>query len=231
MSETDLPLASTPDDPQLQVLLRRRKRAATDSLFLGVLSFLPVFGPVAAVLGLITGISCLAKGPTGRRFAIAGVILSLGGILLTTVLTVTILLPDLNFSREMAKRAKCGKNLNTLGKAVLAYQENNKDLYPADLNSLIKENLLSPDALHCPSAKDKGRTCNYFYAPPQANAPGTTVIACDLAGNHPDVRNVLHASGSVDSVRGEKGFAELMAKPENAEFAAKLRQAEGGTAK
>lgn len=45
-------------------------------------------------------------------------------------LLVSILLPSLNRARELAKRAMCGANLSSIGKAVGLYQAENNDLWP-----------------------------------------------------------------------------------------------------
>lgn len=201
----------------------RGKGLAIASLVLGITSFVVW---ITAIFGLILGIISLAKKRPGKGFAIAGIVCSC-----LSPLILGILLPYLGNAKDLAKQAKCTMNLNALGKGILMYQAENKNNYPADLNSLIKVEHLPPEWLNCPSATEKGRTCDYVYAPPEINAPlSTTVIACDLAGNHKDVRNVLHVSGSVTRMQ-EAEFQAALAKPENAAFAAKLRQAESGSGK
>lgn len=73
--------------------------------------------------------------------------------------------------------------------------------------------------------RNSGRV-SYFYHPPVPDARMNTVIACDLRGNHKDHRNVLTYDGHV-SWLSEQEFQDLLKKPENADFARALREAEG----
>lgn len=201
---------------------------AIASMVLGIASF--VFG-VTAIAGLILGIISLARKSAGRGFAIAGVACSAVCLLAYVALMVAILVPGLGHAKELAKQAKCSMQLNAIGKAVIMYQSDNNEQFPPDLNTLVRAGQPS-ELLRCPSATEKGRACDYLYAPPPADAPLSTVIACELAGNHKDgSRNVLHADGRVESMRSEPAFQALMAQPENADFAATLRQAETPSAK
>lgn len=164
-----------------------------------------------------------------KGLATAGVIFASVGLLLAGALAIAILLPSLTHGRVLAKRAQCAANLLSLSKSLRSYLDD-QDEYPVELDTALKKFPLPPKTLHCPAAQ-KGRACDYFYSQPRATAPGGALMACDLAGNHPDVRNVLYTSGTVDTIWGEEAFQKLMAKPENADFAAKLRQTEGGSDK
>ena len=121
-------------------------------------------------------------------------------------------------------RLYCDTNLSTLGTGIAIYKAEHHDQYPPDLNAIVQAGT-SAQVLRCPDAKSN-RTCDYFFLPPAANAPGTALIVCDLAGNHPDGRNCLRAWCSVDCLTTEQFQAEL-AKPENAAFAAGLKAAGG----
>lgn len=209
------PPAAAPFNPQPSA--PRGKGLAIASMVLGIAAFLL---PIAGIIGLILGIVSLAKKKAGKGFAIAGIICSVAG----PALMIPILMISLGQARELAKRASCGTHLNSIGMAVLMYQSENNDQFPPDLNALVRAG--QPAGLFiCPSAT-RGRTSDYFYAPAPTGAPLSTIIACDLAGNHKDFRNVLVASGSITNMH-EAEFQAALAKPENADFAAKLRQAEG----
>lgn len=206
---------------------------AIASVVTGVLAFIPLLfrvtpfisllGVLAGIAGIILGIVSLNIGRGRRGLAIAGIVLSLGACFLNAE-------TPHHPGRELARRARCAMNLKSLSRAIQAYQADNKDLYPADLNSTVKEMNLPPELLQCPTVAGRGRACDYFYTPPAKDAPSNAVIACDLAGNHDDYRNILYASGALGNMK-EAAFQQLMAKPENTEFVSKLRQAESPSAK
>ena len=110
------------------------------------------------------------------------------------------------------------------------YTNANNDVYPPDVTFLIADGL-SPSAFKCPSA-GTGRSCDYFYCQPQlALDPVTLVpnpaafIACDLKGNHRGLRDALTKEDKIISL-SEEEFQRELARPWNANFAAKLRQVE-----
>ena len=98
---------------------------------------------------------------------------------------------------------------------------------------------------------DHGRyRCDYFYLPPEQpeperplpetpefgtdlppmerypDVPATTIVACDLRGNHEDGRNVLYADAHVQWCE-EGEFQRELDKPANRRFAEALREHEG----
>ena len=99
-----------------------------------------------------------------------------------------------------------------------------------DLKRVTAEYMGGVQVLKCPSARS-GRTCDYFYHPPAekqtaVERPSSTILACDLKGNHPDRRCVAFVDGHCQ-VMLEEGFQDSLAQPENAAFAEALRKAEG----
>jgi len=79
--------------------------------------------------------------------------------------------------------------------------------------------------MQCPWAEGN-REFDYFYLPPAPMAPHDTLVACDYGDNHNNYQNVLFEDGSVRPMNDTE-FAEELAKPHNAAFAAALQQAEG----
>jgi len=187
----------------------------------GMLGCVPL-GLVAVILGIVA----LSKPAASRGKAVAGIVTG-GASLLVVPMLVGILLPTLARAREIAQMSICAANLNAVGKAVQLYTVE-YEAPPASLDVLIEQGLIQREHLECPSAKDGAPWPHYFYLAPPADAPGSTIIMCDLRGNHPrDGRNALTAGGSVRKFRTEAGFQSELAKPANAAFAKALRAAEG----
>jgi len=197
------------------------------ALILGLCGIVPFLGVLAGLTGVILGIVSLAKGAGRNGMAVTGIIT---GLVLPTIgtatLMVAVLVPALGHAREVAKRALCGSHLNCIGKGMVMYGAENGDAYPPDLDLLVESGMVTPKMLQCPST-DGSRKVDYFYLPPaQPNASAKTLVACDLAGNHKDGRNVLYAAGNV-KWRSEQVFQAELANPLNAAFAAALRKIEG----
>ena len=143
-------------------------------------------------------------------------------------LLIAILLPSLARAREIAQMAMCAANMNAVGKGVQLYMTDYDDAPSPSLDALIEEGLIQREHLECPSAKDGTPWPHYFYLAAPADAPGSTIIMCDLKGNHPrDGRNALTLGSSVKKFRTEADFQAELAKPANAAFAKALREAEG----
>ncbi len=106
------------------------------------------------------------------------------------------------------------------------------ELSRSRIQGLIGEGTVPRKMLQCPSAGGN-RRCDYFYLPPSADPaedpaglPRYLLAACDLRGNHRNVRNVMYAAGNVRKL-SEAAFQAELAKPINAAFAAALKKAEG----
>jgi hypothetical protein len=128
-------------------------------------------------------------------------------------------------ARKSALRSICMSNLRSLGNAVMMYENNNHGEPAPDLPALVAAQYTSSALFVCPQA-NSGRPCDYFYFPPPAGVQDGRLMMCDLAGNHgPDGRSVLTAGVSCKWVT-EADFQALLARPENAEFAAALKAAE-----
>ncbi|MFW6065976.1 MAG: hypothetical protein ACOC9S_04075 [Planctomycetota bacterium] len=93
------------------------------------------------------------------------------------------------------------------------------------MSVLVDEQLIASGHLQCPSSSHD-RQIDYFYHPPKQDAYPGTLVVCDFRGNHDGYRNFVDAGGTVSQV-SEDEFQELLKKPENADFARALREAEG----
>jgi len=207
-------------------------------LLIGVLSH--VLGPAGLIVGTVAGpaaaivvawlvIRAMFEISFGK--AILAWLPTLPVGLVVTGIVVAVLLPALMQAQQMINRTVCMSNLNTIGSYIMSYRSQNDDEWPEDLKSMVgRIHLdLDPKVFTCPclrsSNRPAGRTCDYFYFPPRSGG-NQTIVACDFGGNHGDgFRNVLRADGSVVLMSPVMFQAEQV-KPENAAFAAALRQAE-----
>jgi len=98
-----------------------------------------------------------------------------------------------------------------------------KNQFPKDLDALIEQKVIT-FPLKCPAAQST-RKSDYFYLPPADESNGDVIVACDLAGNHPNGRNVLSLNGRIRWMT-EKDLQDELQRPENAKFAEALKKAE-----
>ena len=200
---------------------------AIAAFVLGVCGFIPVIGILLGLIAIVLGIVALAKGTTSRGFAVAGIVVPIGALLLVQGLVVAIMVPSVSKARELAKEAACSSNLNGIGKALALY-DYDQHQYPPDFGPLVDKRLMPPNMLLCPGLRWETRNdqsapikVDYFYLMPTQTTPEEALVVCDFRGSHPDGRNVLMMDGSVRLV-DEIEFQELLARPENAAFAAAL---------
>jgi prepilin-type N-terminal cleavage/methylation domain-containing protein len=62
-------------------------------------------------------------------------------------LLVSILLPSLGRARELAKRAMCAGNLNSIGKAIIMYKAESKDMFPMLHNQFSSQQQMTANAI------------------------------------------------------------------------------------
>lgn len=128
-------------------------------------------------------------------------------------------------------RQRCLKNLHDL---YLAIRSHHPLRAPASLQQLVGRTV-PPERVRCPAASSPG--ISYFYipvpiqspGPPSPSAPRRPLLACDFRDNHPDGRCVVRANGEAFWCT-EREFDDLLALPENLDFAAALAAAEAGRA-
>ena len=214
----------TASPPSHRAARQKTSLLAVGALILGICGIVPVLGILLGGVGIVLGIVALAKRAGGKGLAVGGIIAGIVGIVIGQMW----LVPELTSLKELDKRCRCGGNLNAIGNSIAAYWAENQGAYPRDLDVLVRQGLVAKTMLRCPGGEGN-RRCDYFYLAPSGDAaavPDDLLVACDLRGNHRDVRNVMYASGSVKRLTEVEFQAEL-AKPVNAAFAAALREAEG----
>ena len=197
-------------------------------MVLGICSFIPCTIPyaglLAPVMAIILAIIALAKSYPRKGLAIAGLVTGIIGATIGQTLVMSLGLPPFNRARSLAKRAVCATHLQNVGKGIVIYQGMNDDAFPPALEYLPEE-FTPRDQLICPSSPGD-RPVDYFYLPPFPSARDGTIIACDFERNHWDYRNVLYADFSAGTMN-EQEFRDKLDEPQNAAFAAALREAEG----
>ena len=128
-------------------------------------------------------------------------------------------------SQDQARQIKCVSTLKRIAVAVILYS-NAHDAFPESLQELVDAGDLQARDLRCPAADALGRECDFFYFQPTTASVGSALMACDLAGNHPNGdRGCLTVAGNVTWLTEAEFQAEL-AKEDNAAFRAALADAE-----
>jgi len=137
-----------------------------------------------------------------------------------------LVVPSIRRELEEAKQVACKSNLFDIGARCAMYRAERKDAkYPENLKVLLDMHLLYPSVLRCPSDSSR-RACSYLYVAPLPEEPSQTLMACDLKGNHENIRNVGFAGGGAASMTEEE-FQAALKLPRNAKFAAALEKAGG----
>ena len=119
--------------------------------------------------------------------------------------------PSLLKARVQARRIACKSNLKIIGMALFMYSSDNKDKFPADLETLVAKTYLRENKmLICPATKLRD---SYIYR-------GASITVADIpwmimvyekSGNHEGGRNVLFLDGHAEWVQEER-FQELIKK-------------------
>jgi len=154
---------------------------------------------------------------------------TLGQFVLVVPLLVAMLMPGLSKARELARRASCKSNVSAIGKAIAIYTAANRDVWPADLDTLIRDGQ-SPGIFVCPSSSNTPGSgkFSYVYVPGTARSDSGQIVLCDYKANHKDgYRTVLYADLHVGEFLTEDEFQQYLTAPFNAPFAKALRAAEG----
>lgn len=113
-------------------------------------------------------------------------------------LLVSILLPSLSRARELAKRTVSMSNLRTIGIGCAIYANDHNNVFPPNLETLIKESLITRDTLNCPN--DIPGAISYVYVAGQKlTGNDRNVLAYERPGLHGDEgANVLFIDGHVE---------------------------------
>jgi prepilin-type processing-associated H-X9-DG protein len=177
---------------------------AVASLVIGIIGCFTC--PLVGVLGLILGIVALSRASGqpqrygGRGLAISGIVASGVGMVTSIMFVmILILLPSLARAREMAKRAVCAANIQSIGTGLFAYAEENDGEFPPDLDTLISEGYIAPQTLQCPSDDDSD---SYEYDPEvaQSAAEDEPILKEHLENHRGEGQNTLFGDGHVEFV-------------------------------
>ncbi|KKK60545.1 hypothetical protein LCGC14_3023300 [marine sediment metagenome] len=201
---------------------------AIAALVLGSLAVFPLLGVPCGLIAIILGIISLARRARGTGMAVAGILLALllGGAAQTA--TVVGLIRLAREAKQTAQRTVSQVNLMSLGRGVVMYAADNDGQPPPSLQHLIDQGMLVEGMLQ--SSDSEGGRPDLFYSCPTPLAdisnPMATVIACSYEDIHPGGRTVLFADGHV-TWESDSSFETIAADPQNAAFAAALKEAEG----
>jgi HEAT repeat protein len=184
------------------------------ALVLGLIGLVPAIGLATGVLGLGFGIVALVKKTSMKGLAIGGTI---AGALAVVMIPfhLVVLKGAITGAKFGAQTVQCSGNLHDIGEAISEYRAKNGGVYPANLQVLVKEGLLTEKSLKCPMLNNKGEKSGYGYMRPNGTS-GRGLIAWDLvphtAGeNVVTGRNVLDANLKVRFVKEVDFKAELEA--------------------
>jgi prepilin-type processing-associated H-X9-DG protein len=118
--------------------------------------------------------------------------------------------PSMLKARAKAARISCGSNLKCIGMALMMYSSDNKDKFPADMETLITKTYLQAKMKMCPATKLRE---SYIYRGASITVADTPwmITVYEKSSNHGGGRNVLFLDGHVEWVTEER-FHELIKK-------------------
>jgi hypothetical protein len=190
-----------------------RQGLAIASLVLGILG-VTCFGVLAGIPALVCGVIALVRANrrpaeySGRGFAIAGVVMGAGSLVVTAILA-GMLLPALAAAKSKAQSIQCVNNLKQIGLGARIYSTDNKDMFPTNF-AAMSQVLGATSVLICPgdSSRQPAQSwatlspanISYEFLAPGASqpdlSPTQTIFRCPIHGN------IGRADGSV--IRGSK---------------------------
>lgn len=151
-----------------------------------------MFGHVAGMAVSDQGYLVRQHGPLPAPIASAGV----GAVAAST--SMSIMLPSLARARQLSKRSVSAANLKGIGLAMFAYANENNDVFPPDLETLIREGLISRQTLISPLDPDNEQA--YIYIPGQTADvdPNNILVYEDPANAGGEGGTALFADGHVE---------------------------------
>jgi len=158
-----------------------------------------MFGTLSASALTDEGILCVSHG--SLPFAVPSI--GAGGNAATTAVMISIMLPSLARARELSKRAVSAANLRGVGVACMMYASNHDGMLPPDLNTLVKEGMLTPQALISPNDDSGGPSYQYVAGGlKHDDLDSRAAIAYEGRGlNRGEGGNVLFADGHVEFLK------------------------------
>ncbi|MFH1747094.1 MAG: DUF4190 domain-containing protein [Planctomycetota bacterium] len=200
-----------------------RRGLAIAALVLGILACVFVWWRVATgfglgLAGLILGIIALTRISLepqrygGKGMAIGGIISSIFGLLIAPILFLAFILPFLDRTSELAKRAVDASNLRAVGRATRIYAYDNGGTYPSDLPMLVAQGTLAPEQLINPSSGNVIPACDYYYVVGPWNDEASTdwiVAYSDPVYHNGAGANILYIDGRVEFLKEPTFSTEL----------------------
>lgn len=175
---------------------------AIASLICGVVGLCS--GAIVGIVGVILGIVALGKigrepqRLRGRGMAITGICTGSVGIVFTTAMLISILLPSLSRARELSKRTVCAANLRGIGQAMYIYAQNEPNgAFPDDINKVISAGNATANQFTCPSAPPT--MASFYYVPGfmTDTDPGRILMYEDPMNHGGEGGNILYQDGHV----------------------------------
>ncbi len=160
--------------------------------------------------------------PNEQEGKVQRILKFLAGFILVYIiiaLPLAICMPTGGRSKELAKQSICGANLKGIGNGVVLYADENDDLFPPDLATLVQADNVSPGMFVCPSSGTKRATttrpadieahCDYIYVSGfDWDTPGGLILAFELPANHgQEYVNVLYVATNVKGTGDMTVFA------------------------
>ena len=118
------------------------------------------------------------------------------------------LAPSLTQARTHARRIACANNLKGIGMGLMTYSADNKNKFPADLETMVAKKYLPAQMLICPATKSRD---SYVYRGATITVKDTPwmIMVYEKSSNHAGGRNVLFLDGHTEWVTEER-FQELI---------------------
>jgi prepilin-type processing-associated H-X9-DG protein len=118
--------------------------------------------------------------------------------------------PSMLKAKAKAARYSCEANLKSIGMGLLMYSADNKNKFPADLETMVAKKYLPAQLLVCTATKSRE---SYIYrgATITVKDPTWMIMVYEKSGNHKGGRNVLFLDCHTEWVTEER-FQELIKK-------------------
>ncbi|MBU0683829.1 MAG: type II secretion system protein [Candidatus Omnitrophota bacterium] len=126
-------------------------------------------------------------------------------VFMIVIITGTLMIPFIQYTRHKLERTLCANNLRRIGLALYIYARENQGRFPETLRVLYeKQYLADVRLLDCPASKSVGTIGNpeYEYFPGLSVESGAkTILVKDKKGNHKKWENVLYVNADIDCLR------------------------------
>ncbi|MCE5277373.1 MAG: DUF4190 domain-containing protein [Planctomycetaceae bacterium] len=197
---------------------------------IGVLTSVFLIGMVLSAVALVLGIIAIrrnARAGRATRIPWAAATLSAAGLVLGAVTIVLVVIPAIHEAHHSA----CQVNFKAMGAGIWNYQRSRGHL-PQRMSDVVEGGFLEPRVFACmedDSWREGYSSYFHYLDPDRQEHPPQALFACDSRPRHKKGRNILTICGNLGFTEEEE-FQQLLARPENAAFAAALREFEASGA-